>query len=100
MLNCCFGLGFFFMITPNPPPDSGYRELLMQYDEDPLMYIAEPYCENKTIQRATPYNGAFRYTSSKPETMTEQDIAIYCTHDWSEEKEAIRQAALKLMGAN
>ena len=90
-------VGSIFMVMPNDPiEENRYREVLLRYKEEPRIWMADPNCQERTIMRAEPDSkGIFRYISAKPEPMTEQEINIYCEHDWSKETEALRVEALK-----
>jgi hypothetical protein len=93
-------IGSIFMVMPNSPIEGGFREVLLRYEEEPRITMSDPDCSDKAILYSEPDSeGVFRYTSRTPQPMNEQEIAIYCEYDWSNEKEALRAEALKQMQA-
>ena len=91
--------GSFFIVSPNSPLEGGFSEVLMQYEREPIMSMSYPECANNTIMHTRPDSeGVYRYTSTKPEAMTEQELTMYCQYDWSKENEALHTEIRKQMG--
>jgi len=90
-------VGSIFMVMPNSPiEEDRYREILLRYKKEPRIRISDTDCQERTIMYSEPDNeGVYRHTSEKAQPMTKQEINIYCEHDWSKEKEALRAEALK-----
>lgn len=81
---------------PDDPIQGGFRELLLQFDEDSQVRIVDPDCADKTIMVSAPDNdGVIRYISKEPQQMTGQELSMYCEYDWSIEIEALRAGFLK-----
>jgi hypothetical protein len=89
-------IGSFFLVMPDDPIQGGFRELLLQFDEDSQVRIVDPDCADKTIMVSAPDNdGVIRYISKEPQQMTGQELSMYCEYDWSIEIEALRAGFLK-----
>ncbi len=86
------------MVMPNDPPVGGFRKIVMRYDEEPMVFFVDPDCEDSTVWYSQPDDeGTVRYSTGKPQDMTEQERETYCAHDWAPEREALRTEILRLM---
>ena len=86
------------MVMPNDPPVGGFRKIVMRYDEEPMVLFADPDCEDSTVWYSQPDDeGTVRYSTGKPQDMTEQERETYCDHDWAPEREALRTEILRLI---
>jgi len=89
-------IGSFFLVMPNSPMEGGFREMLLQYDEEPQIRMTDPGCMDGSIFYSAPdKEGVVRYTSVEPQRMSSQEISMYCDYDWSTEIEALRAEYLK-----
>ncbi len=87
------------MVMPHDPVSLGvFRKIVMRYDEEPMVFFVDPDCEDSTVWYSQPDDeGTVRYSTGKPQDMTEQERETYCAHDWAPEVEALRTEYLRLM---
>jgi hypothetical protein len=91
-------LGSITILMPNSPIEDGFRQVAMRYEEAPAVAIVEPDCTTSTILYSRPdQKGVFRYATSAPAKMRDDEKKWYCQYDWSTEKEALRREALRQM---
>ena len=67
----------------------------MRYDEEPMVSLVEPNCEDFTVWYAQPNDeGTFGYLTKRSQDMTDQERETYCAHNWAPEREALRAEIL------
>jgi len=101
-------VGAATLVMPEALPSrSGFRQLILRYDEKPDESLIEPYCDNFTVHRFRTDGsgpprldlwgrqyGNFRYTTKEPQPMDKWERQVYCS-DWTKEKQALRVELLK-----
>jgi hypothetical protein len=92
-------VGSITIIMPHSAIEEGvFRQVTMRYEQEPTMLIVEPDCSASLIIYASPgAKGTVRYTSASPSKMSATEKTWYCGHDWSKEREALRQETLRQM---
>ena len=88
-------VGSFFLVMPESPELGGFREVSIRYEDESHIYHADPDCEQHVVQRSKADNeGMLRYSTDKPEKMSDSEATTYCTYDWTNEKAALAKAML------
>src|SRR6266849_4508102 len=92
-------VGSITIIMPHDAIEEGvFRQVTMRYEQEPTILIVEPNCSLSRIIYASPdAKGTVRYTSASPSKMSDWEKTWYCEHDWSKEREALRQETLRQM---
>ena len=81
------------LVMPNEPTIGGFTRVTARYGEKPIVEMADPDCDDFTIEYAAPdREGFFRIGESKP--ITDQERQTYCFDDWTAEREALRTEIL------
>jgi hypothetical protein len=89
-------VGSVTMIMPNDSAVGGFKEVVLRYDEKPIVSLVDADCEDFTILYSRPDNdGTFRYLTRTSRAMNDQERKTYCAYDWTHEREALRAEFLR-----
>lgn len=81
-------IGHFRYVAPNDPPDGGFQEVVLRYEESPLVLVIQPVCDAKTMALYTPGDdGMLTQVGDDPVAMSGADFDLYCVSDWSSERQ-------------
>ncbi len=92
-------IGSLTIVMPNSPIEGGFREAIVRYEEEEIVSMVDPDCMDFTILYSRPdRRGVFRYTTRSAVKMNDDQKKWYCEYDWSRERQAVLQEALKRVG--
>ena len=89
-------IGSVTIIMPQPIEKDTFRQVVMQYEQKPVVSLVDVQCETSTIIYSEPdAKGVVRYTTPSPVKMTPLQKTWFCDYDWTREKEALRTEYLR-----
>ena len=88
-------IGSLYIVSPNDPITSGFKTILLRFEEKPRITIVDADCGGKTWSESEPdNNGVYRYTTQN-EKISDFHFQIFCKEDWTKEKEILRTEMIK-----